>query len=997
MLELQLGNENGAFPDTGNPSGGWWRIGNAVVNDAGAGSLAPGFAFTGSSPSVPPSINEAPGSTALVLSPTDANGAVQVLEWDADDNGSFERFEYTLPTKTGGDIVHPALTAPERTETVSLATPGLRDVNVRLTDNGALDGADTIRRQGTFTGTLRINDLPIAADVTATTNEDTSVPVTMSGTDADMQPAPLEYSITQQPLASQGTLGAVAGSSVTFTPALNFNGTATFKYRVRDGNSGTVGANGFSNEATATITVTPVNDAPTANDQALTTQEDTALPITLTAGDVDGDTLTYVAADPPNGSLSGTGASITYTPDANFNGSDSFTFTVTDGNGGSDVGQVDITVTPVQDGPVAGDQSVNTQEDTALPVTLTGSDVDGDTLTFCCVTDPPNGSLSGTAPNLVYTPDLNFNGVDSFDFTVDDGFSNTDVGTVTVTVAAVNDNPVGDDQAIETTEDTPIPITLTGDDVDGDTLTFTVTGGPSHGVLGGVAPNLVYTPTLNYFGPDSFTFLVEDGNGGSDTATVGITVTPVNDPPVANDQSVTTGEDAPKAIHLTATDVDNTPAQLTYTVDTPPVNGTLSGSAPNLVYTPGLNFQGTDSFTFIVSDGELSDSGSVDITVGPRNDPPVADPQAVNTDEDTALPITLTGGDADGDTLTFTVVGGPTHGSLSGTSPNLTYTPSQDFVGADSFTFQADDGFGGTDTAVIDIAVGGVNDPPVADEQSVSTNEDTPIAIGLTGSDVDDDTLTITVVGPPINGTIDVSGSLVVYAPGLNFNGTDSLTFEVSDGAVSDTAVVDITVQAVNDDPDAEPQIVNVAEDTATPITLGAVDADGDALTFSITSPPANGTLTGTAPDVVYTPNTDYTGTDFFTFAVSDGNGGTDTATVSINVASASMIGTYLVPDGALLNVELVLGVPLVGNVAILNLAAHLFDATDAPLAGRTIRFTVAGTEVCSAVTDASGYGTCGDVVDALMALLQLNYQVNFDGDADHSPSSSTGAIIVVR
>ena len=743
---------------------------------------------------------------------------------------------------------------------------------------------------------------------------------------------------------------------MTFTPALNFNGTATFTYHVRDGNSSTVAAHADSNIATATITVDPVNDPPIANGQTLTTQEDSPLNITLTSSDVDGGPPTYTTTDPPNGSISGSGASITYTPDLNYNGPDSFSFTVNDGAGGTDTGMVNITVTAVQDGPVAGDQTLNTQEDTALPVTLTGSDVDGDPLTFCCVTDPPNGSITGTAPNLVYTPDLNFNGTDSFDFTVDDGNSNTDVGTVTVNVTAVNDAPVADDQAVETAEDTPLSVTLTASDIDGDALTYTVTGGPSHGTLAGSPPFLVYTPALNYFGPDSFTFLVDDGAGGTDTGTIAITVTPVNDPPVADDQAVSTGEDGPRAIQLTASDVDNTEAQLTYAIDTPPANGTLSGSPPNIVYTPGLNYTGPDQFTFTVYDGEFTDTGTIDITVGPRNDPPVADPQAVSTDEDTPLAITLSGNDADGDSLTYSVTSGPSNGTLAGTPPNVTYTPALDFVGHDAFTFQADDGNGGLDTAVVDITVGGLNDPPVADPQAVTTNEDEPIAINLTGSDVDGDALTISPASAPVNGTLTGSGNFVIYSPGLNFNGSDEFTFLVSDGnGGTDTATVSITVNAVNDEPDAQPQIVNTPEDTAVAITLAGVDADGDALTYSITGPPSNGTLSGTAPNVTYTPNPDYNGADFFTFAVSDGNGGSDTATVSINVAAAPLIGTYIVPDGAVANVQIELGVPLTSRAAFLRFSSHLFAADGTPLAGRTLTFSTGTSVVCSGVTDASG------------------------------------------
>ena len=165
-----------------------------------ASSLSNTFTFTGASLSSPPSVN--PGGTIpAVANPVDAGGSVQEIEWDADDSGSYERREYTVPFKNaGGDVEHPALTAAERTQTISVATPGVKEVNIRITDNGALDAADNVRRQAEFTGTIRVNAIPTATNVTAATDEDTAVPVLMSGNDPDNQPvSPLEYVIDTPP------------------------------------------------------------------------------------------------------------------------------------------------------------------------------------------------------------------------------------------------------------------------------------------------------------------------------------------------------------------------------------------------------------------------------------------------------------------------------------------------------------------------------------------------------------------------------------------------------------------------------------------------------------------------------------------------------------------------------------------------------------------------------------------------------------------------------
>jgi hypothetical protein len=196
-----------------------------------------------------------------------------------------------------------------------------------------------------------------------------------------------------------------------------------------------------------------------------------------------------------------------------------------------------------------------------------------------------------------------------------------------------------------------------------------------------------------------------------------ITVAAVDDAPVANAQSVTTTEDTSKSVTLTASDVDGGP--ITWAISTTPEHGTLSGTAPNLAYQPAANFFGSDSFVFRVSNGTTQESyATVSITVTPVNDAPAANAQSVTTTEDTATAITLAATDAEGDALTFSVVTPPSHGTLSGTAPNLTYTPAANYNGSDSLTFRANDGSVFGNTAVVSLAVSAVNDAPGANAQS---------------------------------------------------------------------------------------------------------------------------------------------------------------------------------------------------------------------------------------------------------------------------------------
>ena len=270
------------------------------------------------------------------------------------------------------------------------------------------------------------------------------------------------------------------------------------------------------------------NHAPVAKNQSVTTSEDTAKAITLAATDADGDKLTYqIVTQPAHGTLSGTPPKVTYTPNANYNGSDSFTFKANDGKMDSNIAKVSITVTSVNDPPVAQSQSVTTKENTAKAITLAATDADGDKLTYKIVAQPAHGTLSGPLPNVTYTPKANYNGSDSFTFKANDGKLDGNIATVSITVIHINHPPVAQDQSVTTNEDTAKAITLVATDVDGNKLTYKIVAQPDHGTLSGTLPNVTYTPSPGYYGSDSFTFSAYDGLAYSNVATVSITVTHV--------------------------------------------------------------------------------------------------------------------------------------------------------------------------------------------------------------------------------------------------------------------------------------------------------------------------------------------------------------------------------------------------------------------------------------------------------------------------------------
>jgi autotransporter-associated beta strand protein len=284
-------------------------------------------------------------------------------------------------------------------------------------------------------------------------------------------------------------------------------------------------------------------------------------------------------------------------------------------------------VQTVNDAPTANPQNLSTAEDTPVAITLTGFNPSGGPLTFAVTSQPAHGTLSGTAPNVLYTPAADYNGPDSFTFTVSTGTATSTPAAISLTVTAVNDQPLATAQAVTAAEDTPLAIVLGGADGDPEvaqTLTFAIAAAPAHGTLSGfnaATGAVTYTPALNYLGADSFTFTVtDDGTAGptasltSAEATVAIAVTGTNDAPVASAQNVVTGVGIPVTITLAGSDTENDP--LTFAAASQPANGTLSGDPQKPTYTPAAGFAGTDSFTFTANDGQLTSApATVTITV----------------------------------------------------------------------------------------------------------------------------------------------------------------------------------------------------------------------------------------------------------------------------------------------------------------------------------------------------------------------------------------------
>ncbi len=674
-----------------------------------------------------------------------------------------------------------------------------------------------------------VNDTPVAVNDNYTVDEDTPLTGNVIGNDVDADNDTLTAVVVSGP--AHGTLNLNPDGTFTYTPTANYSGTDSFTYTVTDPSTAT------SNIATVSITVNAVNDPPpVANNDSYTTNENTPLTgnVVNNDTDADGNTVTAVlAGGPSHGTVTlNADGSFTYTPTANYSGTDSFTYTASDGQGGTATGTVNITINAVNNAPpVASNDSFTTNEDTppATGNVLTNdTDADGDSLEAVLVSGPDHGTLTLNADgSFTYTPpNANYHGTDKFYYRADDGTATSATKVVTITIEPVNDPPVANNDSFTVNEDTTYNgnVLSNDTDVDGDSVTVTVGSGPSHGNLTlNANGTFTYTPSADYNGPDSFTYTASDDKGGTATGTVTITVTPpVNDaPPVANNDTFSGDEDTQVTGNVLTNDTDPPDGKATIqsaSVVTGPANGTLTFNPQTgaFTYTPNANYHGTDSFTYTISDGAVtSDTATVTITINAVNDAPVANNDTVSTKEDTAVNgnVLTNDTDVDGNPLTAHLVNGPSNGVVT-LNPNgtFTYTPAANHNGPpDSFTYNVTDGQGGTsNTATVTIAVTAVNDPVQAVNDVITGAEDGGAITGnvLTNDnaanvDVGETLTVVPATGTTANGgtwTVNASGQYS-YTPKADFNGTDTFNYTVSDGTSTSTGTVTINVTPVNDRP----------------------------------------------------------------------------------------------------------------------------------------------------------------------------------------------------
>ncbi|WP_400080000.1 Ig-like domain-containing protein [Winogradskyella sp. R77965] len=746
--------------------------------------------------------------------------------------------------------------------------------------------------------------------------------------------------VTANTNPANGTVVINPDGSYTYTPNPGFIGEDTFEYTICDD-----GNPQACDTATVYIEVLPQggpeNEAPIANADTATTPEGTPIDIVVLANDFDpdGDPITITATtDPANGAVTlNPDGTITYTPNSGFIGEDTFTYTICDDGNPQlcDTATVTITVQPTgyPNTTNANDDAYNTTPGANVTgnVLLNDNDVEGDTQTVTTTTvTTANGVTVNIDPNtgiFTYTPNTGFSGTDSFVYTICDNGSPVacDEATVYITVGGLANTTDAIADINNTFVDQPVSgnVLTNDEDFEGDNQTVTANTNPANGtVVMNPDGSYTYTPNPGFIGEDTFEYTIcDDGNPQAcDTATVYIEVLPQggpeNEAPIANADTATTPEGTPIDIVVLANDFDPDGDPITITATTDPANGAVTLNPDGTItYTPNPGFTGEDTFTYTICDDgtpQLCDTATVTVTVQDAGSPNStnANDDAYNTTPgaDVTGNVLANDNDIEGDTQTVTTTTVTTaNGVTVNIDPNtgvFTYTPNAGFIGTDSFVYTICDNGSpvACDEATVYITVGGLANTTDAIADINNTFVDQPVSGNVLTNDEDfeGDNQTVTANTNPANGTVVMNpdGSYT-YTPNPGFIGEDTFEYTICDDGnpqACDTATVYIEVLPESG-PENEAPIAN-ADTAATPegtpidivVLANDFDPDGDPITITATTDPANGAVT-LNPDgtITYTPNPGFTGEDTFTYTICDD--GTpqlcDTATVTVTVQDA--------------------------------------------------------------------------------------------------------------
>ncbi|WP_422454154.1 tandem-95 repeat protein [Vibrio harveyi] len=846
------------------------------------------------------------------------------------------------------------------------------------------DGTDTVSANVDVSVTP-VNDPPVAGSTSYTVHEDNSITISdaqllanSSDLEGDVSIDSVSYS------GSDGVLQINGDGTYTFSPNENFNGEVTLDVVVAD-------EEGATDATTAGITVLEVNDPPVAGPTSYTIDEDSVLTfsesqVLLNASDVEGDVeLVGISYDGPDGIFSVNGdGTCSFAPNENFNGQVQLDVTIRDEDGAEVDTVINVNVLPINDTPVSGDLAYSVNEDGAITLSQEqllsqASDIEDDDLTASDLTVDGNATVTANDDgSFTITPDADFNGDIDIQFNITDG-TDTIQATADLTVNPVNDLPVPQDQQFSVEEDGTLQFTdadlLAGaTDIDGDNLTvdgISYTG--SDGVLTDHGDGTyTFAPNENFNGDVSFSFGVSDGTE-TVPANVDVSVTPVNDPPVAGPTSYTVDEDNAITISDEQLLANSSDVEGAVSIDSVTYSGTDGVFQDNgdgtYTFMPNENFSGDISLDVIVADEQGAiDETTAGITVIEVNDPPVAGPTSYTIDEDSVLTfsesqILANASDIEGD---VELVGISYEGSDGIFTVNgdgtCSFAPNENFNGQVQLDVTIQDENGATVDTHINVDVLPINDPPVSGDLAYTINEDSSITLSqeqllAKAGDIDSENLEAINLSTDDNATIQYNddGSYTI-TPDENYNGDLDLTFDIIDNDGGSVQVgLDITVNPVNDLPQAQDQQFTVEEDgtllfTDADLLEGASDIDGDDLSIeNVLYTGADGVLTDNGDGTYsFAPNENFNGDVQFTFDVSDGTGSTpafiDVSVTPVNDPPVAGSTSYTVQEDGQITISdeqlLANSSDVEGDVALANVSYSGNDGSFVDNGDGTYTFT---------------------------------------------------------
>ena len=535
-------------------------------------------------------------------------------------------------------------------------------------------------------------------------------------------------------------------------------------------------------------------------------------------------------------------------------------------------------------------KEVHTNEDTEVLIKLSGTDHFNKALNYLILSYPLHGLISGHLPDLIYQPDKDYYGMDGFDFIVNNGTESSESAHITINVIPVNDPPIVNFTQVQIDEDTSFSLSTIANDPDGDFVYCYIKKPPNNGVISSSFPERIYTPNANFFGQDNFVFYLYDGQIFSDNMTMNIEVKAINDQPRVFDQFITLKEDSQKRVTLDGSDLDND--HIVFTIEKVPEHGGISGISPDLIYTPNPNYFGNDVFSYKANDGQIdSKIAYCYLTIQASNDQPTANDMTISVTEGQSVVFSLSGNDADNAPLSYIIQSTPVYGKLTGTLPDLIYTPNNGFHGDDAFTYQVSDGQNLSELAKILLIVTPNNDPPVVENRTISVVENTPKTITLIGTDPNNNQLNFSIVKHPEHGEIKGNLPHIIYVPQKDYSGVDKFTYTANDGIEnSQVGQILIMIKHVNFPPEAYSESILIGKNTTKRFYLKFLDKNNDDLSFDVVIHPKHGQISGEFPLVTYTPNTDFTGFDSFSFTVNDGMFDSNIAKIKLIVTEFKLV-----------------------------------------------------------------------------------------------------------